>query len=77
MTTERELAEWPDKIRRVRGQAPRRQSSYVSRSRRHKGLWLRVILFIGGLSLALAVSNQFQQQETRPTQPQLFQGDRR
>lgn len=77
MTTERELSEWPDKIRRVRGQAPRRKANTYSRSRQNKGLWLRVILFIGGLAIALAVSNNLKQQNTSDTQPQLLQENRR
>ena len=77
MTTERELAEWPEKIRRVRGQTPLRKSSYQSRSRRKNAIWLRVILFISGLAIALAISNQLKQSETNSPQPQIFQENRR
>lgn len=77
MTTERELAEWPEKIRRVRGQAAPRKSNHYGRSRSNKGIWLRVILFVGGLSLALAVSNNLKQQEVPETRPQIVQPNRR
>ena len=74
MTTERELAEWPEKIRRVRGQAPQRASN--SRPRKN-AVWSRVILFLSGLAIALAVSNHLQQQETVESQPQIFRENRR
>ena len=76
MTTERELAEWPEKIRRVRGQAPLRKQA-ISRRKRGNPILFRVLLFISGLAIALAVSNQFQQPETSEPQPQLFRENRR
>ncbi|OKH18926.1 hypothetical protein [[Limnothrix rosea] IAM M-220] len=69
MTTERELAEWPEKIRRVRGQSP----LYSGGSRpRQSAVWFRVILFVGGLAIALAVSNHLQKAQQSESQPPII-----
>ncbi len=74
MTTERELAEWPEKIRRVRGQSPLR----TGHSRQRKSsLWPRVILFIGGLAIALTVTNHLQQSQESESQPRIIREYRR
>ena len=49
MTTEREFREWPEKIRRVRGQRP---VTSVHR-RRKNSPWLPIVLFIAGLAIGL------------------------
>lgn len=74
MTTERELAEWPEKIRRVRGQSPLRASG--SRPRKC-ALWSRVILFIGGVAIALTISNHLQQMPHSEPQPRPIREYRR
>ncbi|AFY38335.1 hypothetical protein Lepto7376_2033 [[Leptolyngbya] sp. PCC 7376] len=75
MTTERELAEWPEKIRRVRGQSPLPKSS--SRHTRGNSFFLRVVLFISGLAIALAVGNQLQQVQQSESQPRIIREYRR
>ncbi len=60
MTTEREFREWPEKIRRVRGQRP---VTSVHR-RRKNSPWLPIVLFIAGLAIATAASNHLQQQKS-------------
>ena len=72
MTTERELDEWPEKIRRVRGQKPIKKT--YSRRKKPSALF-RVALFLGGLMIALLFSNHLQQQDQ--TQPQIFRENRR
>jgi hypothetical protein len=58
MTTEREFEEWAEKIRRVRGQAPRR---HMSRRQQPRSPLFRVLLFLSALAIALMVSNHRQQ----------------
>ena len=74
MTTERELDEWPEKIRRVRGQ----KSIKKTYSRRKKSSALcRVVLFLGSLIIALLLSNHLQQRQQNQTHPQIFRENRR
>ncbi|WP_198159692.1 hypothetical protein [Picosynechococcus sp. PCC 7003] len=61
MTTEREFAEWPEKIRRVRGQAPQRKPQRSTQTSR----WLPILLFFSSLAIALWFNQQLQQ---RPVQ---------
>jgi hypothetical protein len=63
MTTEREFEEWAEKIRRVRGQAPRR---HVAGRQKKRSPLFRVLLFLSALAIALMVSNHRQQQKINP-----------
>lgn len=63
MTTEREFAEWAEKIRRVRGQAPRR--SGVGRAH-HRSPLFSLLLFFCTLAIALILGNHYQGQRINP-----------
>jgi uncharacterized protein HemX len=62
MTTERELAEWSEKIRRVRGQSPQ----HTARRQRQYSPLLAVVLFLAGLAIAVVMRNHHQQQKELP-----------
>ncbi|MEB3225327.1 MAG: hypothetical protein VKJ86_05925 [Synechococcus sp.] len=64
MTTERELQEWPQKIRRVRGQAPLRKSQGQQKA----SPLMLVLLFLCSLAIASAFRH-YQQQQAQSDQP--------
>lgn len=67
MTTERELREWQQKIRRVRGQKPKPVAHRSTSS-----VWHSVLIFFCGLAIAVYLSHYRQQQvNTAAPQPPL------